>query len=200
MLNLVVVDTSGRRSVSVASGPFTIGRSGDSKLQLSDAHVSRLHAELIQHGSTWRIRDLGSSGGTFLNDTRIEDAAIKAGDRIRIGSTELRVETGESSALTSGHFDFRQVNALLAGLRALGSGQVLDEVLAIVLDSTLELTGEHLHLAVADPHGAMLGGHMMPGCTVRTTLELVIGELTSLAFSRQPCAVSGYDELVISSR
>ena len=32
------------------------------------------------------------------------------------------------------------------------------------------------------------------------TLELVIGELTSLAFSRQPCAVSGYDELVISSR
>lgn len=46
----------------------------------------------------------------------------------------------------------------------------------------------------------MLGGHMMPGCAVRTTLELVIGELTSLAFSRQPCAVSGYDELVISSR
>lgn len=157
MLNLVVVDTSGRRSVSVASGPFTIGRSGDSKLQLSDAHVSRLHAELIQHGSTWRIRDLGSSGGTFLNDTRIEDAAIKAGDRIRIGSTELRVETGESSALTSGHFDFRQVNALLAGLRALGSGQVLDEVLAIVLDSTLELTGaERGFILLAEPGGQLV--------------------------------------------
>ena len=48
-----------------------------------------------------------------------------------IGDTELRVESGESSSLTSGHFDFRQVNALLAGLRALGSGQVLDEVLAV---------------------------------------------------------------------
>lgn len=70
----------------------------------------------------------------------------------------------------------------------------------ISLNGTLELTGEHLHLAVADPHGAMLGGHMMPGCTVRTTLELVIGELSSLAFSRQPCAISGYDELDISSR
>jgi predicted DNA-binding protein with PD1-like motif len=35
---------------------------------------------------------------------------------------------------------------------------------------------------------------------VRTTLELVIGELTELAFSRQPCVVSGYDELVITSR
>ncbi|ATF48099.1 DNA-binding protein [Citrobacter freundii] len=70
----------------------------------------------------------------------------------------------------------------------------------ISLNGTLELTGEHLHLAVSDPQGAMLGGHMMPGCTVRTTLELVIGELTELAFSRQPCVVSGYDELVITSR
>lgn len=68
----------------------------------------------------------------------------------------------------------------------------------IALNGTLELTGEHLHLAVADAQGSMLGGHMMPGCTVRTTLELIVGELTELAFSRQPCAVSGYDELHIS--
>lgn len=70
----------------------------------------------------------------------------------------------------------------------------------ISLSGTLELAGEHLHLCVSDSKGAMLGGHMMPGCTVRTTLELVIGELTALAFSRQPCAVSHYDELVISPR
>lgn len=70
----------------------------------------------------------------------------------------------------------------------------------ISLNGTLELTGEHLHLSVSDPQGAMLGGHMMAGCTVRTTLELVIGELDALAFSRQPCALSGYDELHITSR
>ena len=64
----------------------------------------------------------------------------------------------------------------------------------------MELGGEHLHLAIAAPDGAMLGGHMMPGCTVRTTLGLVIGELTSVAFSRQPCPVSGYDELVVTPR
>ena len=46
----------------------------------------------------------------------------------------------------------------------------------------------------------MLGGHMMPGCTVRTTLEIIIGELTALTFSRQPCHVSGYEELVINPR
>ena len=70
----------------------------------------------------------------------------------------------------------------------------------ISLNGTLELTGEHLHLSVSDPQGAMLGGHMMPGCTVRTTLELVIGELDALAFTRQPCPLSGYDELHISFR
>jgi len=70
MLNLVVVDASGRRSVSVPSGPFTIGRSSDTQLQLNDAHVSRRHAELIQDGSNWRVRDLGSRGGTFVHGGR----------------------------------------------------------------------------------------------------------------------------------
>ncbi|TNV20929.1 DNA-binding protein [Buttiauxella sp. B2] len=68
------------------------------------------------------------------------------------------------------------------------------------LSGTLELTGEHLHLSVADKNGNLIGGHMMPGCTVRTTLELILGELTSLSFSRQPCPASGYEELVVTSR
>lgn len=68
------------------------------------------------------------------------------------------------------------------------------------LNGTLELNGEHLHLCVADENGAVVGGHMMPGCTVRTTLELVIGELTDLSFSRQLCPASGYEELSITSR
>jgi uncharacterized protein len=81
-----------------------------------------------------------------------------------------------------------------------GTTRITGTFEVISLNGTLELTGEHLHLAVSDPDGAMLGGHMMPGCTVRTTLELVIGELTSLSFSRQPCPVSGYDELVVTPR
>lgn len=68
------------------------------------------------------------------------------------------------------------------------------------LGGTLELTGEHLHLSISDENGAVLGGHVMPGCTVRTTLELVIGELTALRFSREPCPLSGYDELTVKTR
>lgn len=70
----------------------------------------------------------------------------------------------------------------------------------ISLSGTLERGGEHLHLSVADENGAMTGGHVMPGNTVRTTLELVIGELTAYTFSRAPCPASGYDELAVSLR
>ena len=67
----------------------------------------------------------------------------------------------------------------------------------IALSGTLDAEGGHLHLSVADSQGNMCGGHVMPGCIVRTTCELVIGELEGVAFLREPCPLSGYNELVI---
>lgn len=103
-------------------------------------------------------------------------AAWIAGCTGSLTDVALRYAGQENTALLSGKFE------------------------VIALNGTLEQSGEHLHLCVSDPHGTMLGGHMMPGCTVRTTLELVIGCLEELAFSRQSCALSGYDELHISPR
>lgn len=70
----------------------------------------------------------------------------------------------------------------------------------VSLSGTLDAGGGHLHLSVADAQGMMRGGHVMPGCIVRTTCELIIGELDELTFMREPCSLSGYDELVITSR
>jgi serine phosphatase RsbU (regulator of sigma subunit) len=152
MLHLVITDSLGRRSVPVEATPFAIGRGSENQLQLSDTRVSRRHAELVGDQAGWRIRDCGSRFGTFVNDNKVDDCLLKAGDRIRLGQTELRFETAETSGGSSSSFDFRQVNALLAGLRALGSTQVLDEVLAIVLDSALELTGaERGFILLAEP-------------------------------------------------
>jgi serine phosphatase RsbU (regulator of sigma subunit) len=140
-LHLTVIEGGVRRSVPLDISPFAIGRSSENQLQLTDAQVSRRHAELVRGGEGWRIRDCGSRFGTFVNDSKVEDVVIASGDRIRLGQTELRLEVADASTSSSAQFDFRQVNALLAGLRALGSTQVLDEVLAIVLDSALEVTG-----------------------------------------------------------
>ena len=141
MLQLEIFDSTGRRTVTVETTPFSIGRSSDNQLQLSDAQVSRRHAEVTAHDGGWRIKDCGSRFGTYLNDRQIQEASFGPGDRIRIGQTEFRLAEGQSSMLASGTFDFHQMNALLNGLRALGSSGVLDEVLAIVLDSALDVTG-----------------------------------------------------------
>ena len=70
----------------------------------------------------------------------------------------------------------------------------------IALGGTLDSQFEHLHMSVADETGRMFGGHVMPGNIVRTTLELIIGELCDVDFSRQHCILSGYEELAIAPR
>lgn len=65
------------------------------------------------------------------------------------------------------------------------------------LSGTLSPDGCHLHIALADARGAVMGGHVLEGCIVRTTAEIVIGEAPGVAFSRVRDAQTGYRELVI---
>ena len=58
----------------------------------------------------------------------------------------------------------------------------------------------HLHLCVADGDGITTGGHLLDGCLVYTTAELVLGESSELEFHRTPDAASGFNELVIRRR
>jgi len=142
MLHLVVTEANDRRTAMADEAvPYLIGRSSECQLQLSDAQVSRRHCELTHGAEGWRVRDCGSRFGTFVNEQRIDESPLLPGDRIRVGQTEIRISDQATSQTSSAAFDFRQMNALLTSLRALGSSQVLDEVLAIVLDSALEVSG-----------------------------------------------------------
>jgi predicted DNA-binding protein with PD1-like motif len=58
--------------------------------------------------------------------------------------------------------------------------------------------GAHLHMSVSDARGRVFGGHVAPGCIVRTTAEILLAVLPDHAFSRAlDVAGSGYKELVI---
>ena len=70
------------------------------------------------------------------------------------------------------------------------------EIVSLV--GTLSLEGVHLHLAIADGQGHTLGGHLMPGCRIHTTAEIVIGSLGGVLFQRMPDPQTGYRELFIS--
>jgi phosphoserine phosphatase RsbU/P len=145
---LVITDALGRRIVNIDKPVFTIGRRSETDLRLSGADISRVHAEITAQNGTCTIRDKESRFGTFVNGARITEKALAHGDQIRLGQsgdTEIvffvddEAPSVEKSAVSAAG-ELRQMAALLDGLRALGSGRVIDEVLAMVLDSAIEVT------------------------------------------------------------
>lgn len=70
----------------------------------------------------------------------------------------------------------------------------------LTLAGTLSADGAHLHMAVADARGRVLGGHVAPGCVVRTTAEILLALLPGYHFSREADAATGFRELLISPR
>lgn len=69
---------------------ITIGRSADNDLQLDDPRVSRHHALLERLGSRFRLRDLGSDNGTFVNGQPVKGMVwLKPGDQIHIAKFRL---------------------------------------------------------------------------------------------------------------
>ena len=89
----------------------------------------------------------------------------------------------------------------LAQLRLAGAAQataIHGELEILSLSGTLSPDGAHLHLAIADSSGAVIGGHLGAGSLVRTTAELVIGLLPEWRFSRELDPATGYPELQIS--
>jgi serine phosphatase RsbU (regulator of sigma subunit) len=146
---LEVTDALGRRIVPIGKDAFGIGRRETNDLRLAGSEVSRDHAEIVAAGSGYLVRDKQSRYGTYVNDEAVTERTLAHGDRIRLGRSGgaelvfLLADTAphQDKATTTAIGDLRQIAALLDGLRALGSGRVLDDVLALVLDSAIEVTG-----------------------------------------------------------
>src|SRR5262249_39124802 len=87
------------QSLHVPHRRCIIGRANDTDLSLAGWRVSRRHAEVFVSNDRPFVRDLGSSFGTFVNETRIEDAhPIGDDDEIRIGTHIVRVQWQSAGA------------------------------------------------------------------------------------------------------
>lgn len=72
------------------------------------------------------------------------------------------------------------------------------EIVSLV--GTFSADAHHLHMSISDEACAVLGGHVLQGCIVRTTAEIVMGELgNGVHFSRREDARTGFRELYIDS-
>jgi phosphoserine phosphatase RsbU/P len=146
---LEVTDALGRRIVPISKGQFEIGRRETNDLRLAGSEVSRDHAEIAMQENRFVLRDRNSRYGTYVNGEQVSERSLVHGDRIRLGRSggaEMVFLLADSAppverATTTAVGDLRQIAALLEGLRALGSGRVLDDVLSLVLDSAIEVSG-----------------------------------------------------------
>ena len=72
------------------------------------------------------------------------------------------------------------------------------EIVSLV--GTVGEGGAHLHIALSDGDGRMVGGHLLDGCLVYTTAEIVLAELPGLVFRRERDPATGFRELEINSQ
>lgn len=70
----------------------------------------------------------------------------------------------------------------------------------VSLTGLLSTEGNHIHLSVSDSTGRTIGGHLLDGNLVYTTLELVIGEDLGHIYSREIDPTFGYKELVVKKK
>ena len=70
----------------------TVGRAPRSDFIVDAALVSRLHCRLTATSDLLEVVDLASTNGTYVNGKRVKSATLAAGDWLRVGRVELRVE------------------------------------------------------------------------------------------------------------
>jgi phosphoserine phosphatase RsbU/P len=142
-------------SVDVRPPRFTIGRSSGNSLVLGQLGISRNHAEVVFQKGECLLRDLGSKLGTYLNGVRVEQARLVNGDRIQLGGVQglslvfhegdllqsLLGDSGYKPEISLSVRGFKDVGMLFAAFRAFSSIPVLDDLLALVVDTAIELTG-----------------------------------------------------------
>jgi len=73
---------------------LTLGRSNKCDIQIDQESVSRAHSKIINGGRSVRIRDLGSTNGTYVNDELVEERTLVDGDLIKIGRTIFKFLSG----------------------------------------------------------------------------------------------------------
>ncbi len=136
---------------------------------LTSAGNMRVHVLRLAPGE-----DPRSKLDAFVAEKKIEAAVVVSA----VGSlTKLNVRFANQQVVEglSGHFEI------------------------VSLTGTLSATGgSHLHISVTDEKGKALGGHLATGSAIYTTLEVAVGELSGLRFTREIDPATTFKELKIS--
>jgi serine phosphatase RsbU (regulator of sigma subunit) len=86
---LIVVSERDHRFIDLDDKECGVGRAPENAIVVKDDMVSRRHCVIEQAGSGWRVRDLKSFNGTYLNGERVADEKLNPWDSVRVGRTRI---------------------------------------------------------------------------------------------------------------
>jgi predicted DNA-binding protein with PD1-like motif len=124
---------------------------------------------------TFRLKpeqDLFDSIESFVKEKQIEAGCVLSG----VGSLTrltLRFANRDFHSEYQGHFEIVSVTGIVS------------------------VHGSHLHISVSDEDGKTIGGHLVSGCRIYTTAEIVIAAFEDVVYRREFAEDSGYEELVV---
>lgn len=78
-----------QKQFGLTPGRTTIGRKQDNDISLNESSISSTHARIIHEKGQWRILNLLSTNGTFVNGRKVTEAVLQHGDRVRLGRAEF---------------------------------------------------------------------------------------------------------------
>ncbi|HMB23104.1 MAG TPA: PPC domain-containing DNA-binding protein [Anaerolineales bacterium] len=70
----------------------------------------------------------------------------------------------------------------------------------VSITGTVSIHGSHLHISISDGDGKTIGGHLVSGCRIYTTVEIVIAAFEDVVYQREFAEDSGYEELAVYPR
>lgn len=108
MKKMQLVSLDFEPTLTLNEGANVVGREQSCDIQLDDVNVSKQHCKIECHGSSYVVRDLGSTNGTFVNGERATRMSIDPGNVVRIGpfqytfevTTATEKSVSEKSAVT----------------------------------------------------------------------------------------------------
>ncbi len=150
-------DGSIRHQSVIDQSPFTIGRLQDRHLVLTHPYVSRDHAQIVYEDGAFHLVDMGSRHGTYIRGQRVNGRQrLNQGDTIRLGSqqgpllrfgVEIEEEQasikdliGQMSGSSAPNSDLEKLRWFLEAARKLNQVGAVDEILASLVETTLQLT------------------------------------------------------------
>lgn len=162
---------------------IVLGRGSDCNIQVDRDSVSRRHAKIVHADNAWMVMDLGSTNGSYVNDSPVTTAVLKDGDLLKIGAAIFKFLTG-ANVETSYHEEIYRMT-IVDGLTGVHNKryflEFLEREMARCLRherplSLIMFDIDHFKV-VNDTHGHLTGDYVLKEITKRLAARIRREEL-----------------------